>query len=117
MICFGCILLVVGIYTPKQKKSEIKQVKQRNTTQMIEHQQVEATEECVPTQKELNGYSYIIYQDGERLTVYNSDNKTTYMETDILVEQLPEELQNQLAFGISFQTEADLFDFLESYSS
>ena len=40
-----------------------------------------------------------------------------YMETGIESDCLPIELQEKLTNGIFFQTEKELYDFLESYSS
>ena len=71
----------------------------------------------VETNKEVTYYKYIIYQDGERLTVYESDSVTVFMETDILVEDLPEDMREQLNLGVGICTEEELYDFLESYSS
>ena len=59
----------------------------------------------------------MMYQDGERLTVYESDSITVFMETDILVEELPEDMREQLKLGIGICTQEELYDFLESYSS
>lgn len=71
----------------------------------------------VETNKEVTYYKYMIYQDGERLTVYESDSVTVFMETDILVDELPEDMREQLKLGVGISTEEELYDFLESYSS
>ena len=59
---------------------------------------------------------YIKEADG-RLVVYLSKNKEIYMETGIESITLPSEILDKLETGIFFETEEDLYDFLESYSS
>ena len=103
--------------------SDSKREKRDNPTEQIEEQQIQEIERekmispSVETNKELTYFKYMIYQDGERLTVYESDSTTIYMQTDIMVEQLPEDVREQLDLGIGIQTEEELYDFLESYSS
>ena len=103
--------------------SDSKREKRDNPTEQIEEQQIQEIERekmispSVETNKELTYFKYMIYQDGERLTVYESDSTTIYMQTDIMVDQLPEDVREQLDLGIGIQTEEELYDFLESYSS
>ena len=49
--------------------------------------------------------------------VYCSDGETVYFETGIAVRSLSDSMQQKAEEGIGFFTEADLYDFLESYSS
>ncbi len=75
------------------------------------------TEEAVYSSKTEEPYRYIIFEEDGRLTVFESDNQTRYLDTGISAETLPEELKEKLETGIRFQTEEELFAFLESYSS
>ena len=59
---------------------------------------------------------YLLVEDG-KIVVYQGDTEKKYMETSITFDTLPEELKDRINKGISFQTEAELYDFLESYSS
>lgn len=53
-----------------------------------------------------------------KVVVYLADGKTVYMETDIMAEDLPADvLQELLTQKRLINAEEDLFDFLESYSS
>lgn len=53
-----------------------------------------------------------------KVVVYREDGQTIYMETDILAEDLPADiLQELLTQKRVVNTEEDLYDFLESYSS
>ena len=68
------------------------------------------------SQEHISSLYYIKEIDG-RLVVYESKNHVLFMETSIEKSTLPMEIQDKLDLGIYFQTEAQLYDFLESYSS
>lgn len=74
-------------------------------------------EESVTISQEYLSYPYYIKEKDGRLIVYESKNQQIFMETSIDVFSLPEEILEKLDSGIYFQTEGDLYDFLESYSS
>ena len=58
--------------------------------------------------QEYFSYEYYIKVEHEKLVVYRCKNHEVFMETSI---------ENRLESGIFFQTEGELYDFLESYSS
>lgn len=60
---------------------------------------------------------YYLKVEYGRVVVFESKNKSIYMETGIEVYTLPSEIQEKLESGIFFQSEQELYDFLESYSS
>lgn len=69
-------------------------------------------------QKETKEEYYYLAVLDNKVVVYLADGKTVYMETDILAEDLPSDvLQELLVQKRVVNTEEDLFDFLESYSS
>ena len=121
-ICIFCVILFMGfwivwnILSPKEESIELESEK-RVENRSKGFKQSEKIPSSVETNKEVTYYKYMIYQDGERLTVYESDSITVFMETDILVEELPEDMREQLKLGIGICTEEELYDFLESYSS
>ncbi|MDE6847357.1 MAG: hypothetical protein K2J99_16545 [Lachnospiraceae bacterium] len=51
------------------------------------------------------------------IVVYREDKQTLYMNTDILLESLSETLQTEIMQGKYVETEEELYNFLESYSS
>ena len=59
---------------------------------------------------------YIKEADGY-VIVLESDQKTPYEFTSILVEDLPEHVQSQLKEGIKFTSLTQVYGFLENYSS
>lgn len=59
---------------------------------------------------------YLCAYDGY-IVVYYSDKETVYMYTDILLEGLPESLQEEIIYGKFMDGESELYNFLESYTS
>lgn len=57
--------------------------------------------------KDVNGY----------VVVFLSDKKTAYEYTDILCEELPENIRQELANGKYIENQEELYGFLENYSS
>ena len=61
------------------------------------------------------GY-YLMVAD-HLVVVYQGDRQTIYMNTDILLESLSDALQAEIIQGKYLETEEEVFNFLESYSS
>ena len=61
------------------------------------------------------GY-YLMVAD-HLIVVYRGDRQTVYMNTDILLESLSDVLQAEIMQGKYLETEEEVFNFLESYSS
>ncbi len=57
--------------------------------------------------KNVNGY----------VVVFLSDKKTAYEYTDILCEELPESVREEIANGKYIENQEELYGFLENYSS
>ncbi len=67
------------------------------------------------SEEEDKGY-YLMVAD-HFIVVYREDKQTLYMNTDILLESLNETLQAEVMQGKYVETEEELYNFLESYSS
>ncbi len=96
-------------------------IKFNNETRVKEEQvttENEVTnEESITISQEYISYPYYIKSEYGRLVVYESKYEEVFMETGIEVKLLPFEIQEKLKSGIFFQTEGELYDFLEAYSS
>lgn len=66
-------------------------------------------------QEENTGY-YLMVAD-HFIVVYREDKRTLYMNTDILLASLNDGLQAEIMQGKYIETEEELYNFLESYSS
>ena len=60
---------------------------------------------------------YYIKDSEGYVTVYESDQKTVYEYTSILVSDLPEHIQEDLKDGIKVTSLRQVYGFLENYSS
>lgn len=66
-------------------------------------------------EKEPEGF-YLMVAD-HFIVVYHEDRSTLYMNTDILLDYLPDSLQREIMEGKYVASEEELYLFLESYSS
>lgn len=60
---------------------------------------------------------YYLYEKNGYIIVYLSDQKTPYEYTDILIEDLPELLRQEIRNGKYIKDKEELYGFLENYSS
>lgn len=63
------------------------------------------------------GESFYLMVEDNYVVVYQEDMQTVYMDTDILLKELPEELQQEIIQVMYIPDEESLYDFLENYSS
>ncbi len=59
---------------------------------------------------------YLAVQDNQ-VVVYLEDQTTVYIDTGILLEQLPEKVQQEIIGMMWVENQEELYDFLETYSS
>ena len=64
-----------------------------------------------------NEQGYYLMVADHLIVVYRGDQQTVYMNTDILLENLSDTLQAEIMQGKYLETEEEVFNFLESYSS
>lgn len=67
-------------------------------------------------EEEEDGGFYLMVAD-HFVVVYKEDKQTIYMNTDILLENLSVKLQEEIIAGKYIESEEELYNFLESYSS
>ncbi len=60
---------------------------------------------------------FYLVAENHYITVYTEDMQNVYLYTDICVEELPEELQEEIIQKKPVSGESNLYHFLESYSS
>lgn len=61
--------------------------------------------------------SFYLSVQNNYIVVYLDDKETVYMHTDILLEHLPDNVQQEVIGFMHFEDEEALYNFLESYSS
>ena len=67
------------------------------------------------TEEEKKGF--FLLNENHYVVVYDHSLNHVYMNTDILVEELPERLQTEILNMKYIEDEGELYNFLESYSS
>ena len=75
------------------------------------------TEETLEASSKYEVPKFYLKQNGEYVTVYVTATDEVYFETDIVVEDLPIELQEEMQYGIDFYDLNGVYTFLENYSS
>ena len=60
---------------------------------------------------------FVLLEEDGFVAVYEADRKTRYSTTGILRDELPEELRQEIQQGKVIESEEQLYNFLESYSS
>ena len=111
-ICIIVLIAVIALiilFTNEKKETMPKETETLEVT--------EETETVLPANTDNIHYAYLVKAREQKLVVYCSDGETVYFETGIAVRSLSESMQQKAEEGIGFFTEADLYDFLESYSS
>ncbi len=78
-------------------------------------QKIELQKNYLPKGEEKQHY-YIISKDN-KLVVYLEDMETVYLSTDISMDSLPEKVKLEILQKKYFESEEELYNFLESYSS
>lgn len=108
IVLIAAIVLII-LFTNEKKETMPKETETLEVT--------EETEAVLPVNTDNIHYAYLVKAKEQKLVVYCSDGETVYFETGISVKLLSESLKQKAEDGIGFFTEADLYDFLESYSS
>ena len=109
---FLAILLIVLSWLFIKYKNET-----RPKENLIHTENEISKDEAVTISQEYISCPFYIKEMDGRLVVFESKNHTIFMETSIETNTLPFDIQRKLETGIYFQTEVELYDFLESYSS
>lgn len=77
----------------------------------------EKTEDALEISQDYVTYLYYVKEEQGRLVVYEVKTQEIFAQTSIQTKYLPKDINQQLEAGIYFETESDLYNFLESYSS
>ena len=109
IIVLIAVIVLIILFTNEKKETIQKETETLEVT--------EETETVLPANTDNIHYAYLVKAREQKLVVYCSDGETVYFETGIAVRSLSESMQQKAEEGIGFFTEADLYDFLESYSS
>ena len=96
-----------------ENKKEYENILPEDRTESVE----ETTETTIASSNIQKAYEYVVVEEEGYLSVYYSDRKTKYMDTDIRMDELGIRLQKEIETGKTFENSKELYDFLENYSS
>lgn len=103
-----------------ENNSKIEEVKEEPITEEIsetalDSELIETNYELLPIQEE--SFPYYLVEEYGFVNIYLTDKKTIYEFTEIKIDELPQELQDEICTGKGLASEQELYDFLENYSS
>lgn len=117
VLFIGCVALIGAAYQfsfqySKKQAEEQARMKQEIMESVKEDEDAVAAEGSVSKEevfylKALNGF----------VAVYKADKETIYEYTNIVVEDLPEDVRQEIQEGKEIRTVEKLYGFLENYSS
>ncbi|MEY8390662.1 hypothetical protein AALA98_04695 [Lachnospiraceae bacterium 45-W7] len=84
---------------------------------LLSQQEVKEDESNLAASYAVEPYKYILLAEEGYVAVYQADKKTLYASTDILLVDLPQDLQEEITRGKFIASEEQLYSFLENYSS
>lgn len=110
LVIITCAYQLTRSYTMRREEQETKMMRKEQALQgadgSVAAEGTALKEDCFYLM-EVNGY----------VVVYLSDRKTPYEYTDILYDELPETIRNEVRNGKYIESIEALYGFLENYSS
>lgn len=79
--------------------------------------QTEIAEESASDEDDMENYRYKLVNDNNYVTVYQLPENELYEYTDVIMDVLPVELQEEIHQGKYLKNERELYNFLENYTS
>ena len=115
-ITIVAVLLVTCAYQISFQKAK-ERAREARTQKENEIQVSEKEETVVADAEALKEDCYYLMEVNGYIVVYLSDKKTPYEYTDILYENLPLSLRQEIRNGKYIEDTEELYGFLENYSS
>lgn len=126
------ILVVIGTFWYTGRKRSTPPEEQRGT-ELVEMMPAETypdhvtqteassgTEEDAllsPEETGVSDYEFLLVNEKNYVTVYQLPENELYEYTDVIMDVLPEDLQEEIQQGKYLRSEEDLYNFLENYTS
>ena len=99
----------------------VQQPKEEEHTQFLTLEEPEEEEEdpkeTAQSTAQPVSYEFVLCEEEGYVMVYYADRETVYDTTDIRLEDLPANLQQEIREGKEMGSQQELYNFLESYSS
>ena len=123
VVALGCVTSSI-LYRKSEEANEIRLEDKASETssEMTEGFEAEnnaTTQEAVieVSDNTVSEERFLVVEEDGYLVIYDRLTMKRYDETTIQLSELPERLQEQIAEGLYFMDEEELYAFLENYSS
>ncbi len=121
IIITAAVSLCLGFWAGTRKnwdayEQRIALLEQKNQT-LISRQKELEKENATESLNVIVPYAYVLLPEDGFVAVYQADRETLYATTGILLENLPDNLQEEIQDGKIIDSEEQLYNFLENYSS
>lgn len=117
ILTFSLFVFLASLTFGYREEYKYLENKMRNSTEVqAEKSQLEALQVQGTAEKDEKQVYYLTVRNGY-VVVYLSDKQTLFEYTDILLTDLPADLQEELKTGKTITGEEKLYGFLENYSS
>ena len=83
----------------------------------LERQTPEKNTDELTADTNIEAYQFVLVNNDNYVTVYQLPENEIYEYTDVIMDVLPAELQEEIRQGKYLRNEEELYNFLESYSS
>ncbi len=118
----GALCLGIGFFagnhrTQRGYEERIALLKQQNENLLAMQREAEERAQLAESMNLMEPCEYILLEEEGYVAVYYADKTTLYAVTDIRMDALPEDLQAEISQGKTIQDEAQLYNFLENYTS
>ena len=98
-------------------EKRIELLQEKNEMLLARQEFIRQEAEVKESLKVVEPEGFVLLEEDGFVAVYEADRKTRYSTTGILLDELPEELQQEIQQGKVIESEEQLYNFLESYSS
>lgn len=124
VIALGCVTSSI-LYRKVENKNEMRLEKSASEEAATEEfeglEEINTSEQMKKSVEVSDVYPsdkrFLVKEEDGYLVIYDRVSMRRYDETTIHIQELPELLQQQIADGLYFTDEEELYSFLENYSS
>ncbi len=118
----AAVSLSAGFFAGSQKswktyEERIVLLQQQNEALLARQENGGAAQSLAESMKPVEPYAYVLLEEDGYVAVYHWDRKNLFSTTDISVADLPQDLQEEIREGKPIENEAQLYNFLENYTS
>ena len=118
VLFLGCVALIGAAYQFSFQYSKRQAEEEARLKQEIMKSVKEEEEDAVAAEGDVSkGEVFYLMDQNGFVAVYRSDKETIYEYTNIVVEDLPEDIRQEIKEGKEIRTVEKLYGFLENYSS